>query len=143
MEFKAEDITQSLSDLKESNGQKDRILVKYTKRRSRQLNMPRAIADTVNDMGGTLGAILGTLGAILGTLGAILGILLTAFNNALKRQFTSQEAVTAAIFSNALGTAVESFEVYTTAREGDRTVMDVLIPFTDEFVQTRSFEAAM
>ncbi|KAH7254544.1 DAK2 domain-containing protein [Fusarium solani] len=129
MEFKAEDITQSLSNLKESNGQKDRILVKYTKRRSRQLNMPRAIADTVNDMGGTLGAIL--------------GILLRAFNNALKRQLTSQEAVTAAIFSNALGTAVESFEVYTTAREGDRTVMDVLIPFTDEFVQTRSFEAAM
>ena len=128
-EFKAEDITQLLSDLKESNDQKDRILVKDIKRRIRQLNIPRAITDTVDDMGGTLGAIL--------------GIRLTAFNNALKRQFTSQEAVTTAIFSDALGTAVESLKVYTTARGGDRTVMDVLIPFTDEFVQRRSFEAAM
>ncbi|KAH6990057.1 hypothetical protein EDB80DRAFT_729427 [Ilyonectria destructans] len=47
-----------------------------------------------------------------GTLGAILGILLTAFNNALKRQFTSQGAVTTAIFSDALGTVVESLKVY-------------------------------
>ncbi|KAF5652807.1 dihydroxyacetone kinase [Fusarium sp. NRRL 25303] len=91
-----------------------------------------AITDTVDDMGGTLGAIF--------------GILLTALNNALKRQLADQEGVkdiTAEIYAEALHIAVESLKTCTTAREGDRTVMDVLLPFTDEFVRTTSFEAAV
>ncbi|KAF5247259.1 hypothetical protein FANTH_6516 [Fusarium anthophilum] len=87
-----------------------------------------AITDTVDDMGGTLGAIF--------------GILLTALNNALKRQLADQkvsQAITAEIYAKALRAAVESLKTCTTAREGDRTVMDVLLPFSDEFVRTKSF----
>ncbi|RYC94618.1 Dihydroxyacetone kinase [Fusarium oxysporum f. sp. narcissi] len=91
-----------------------------------------AITDTVDDMGGTLGAIF--------------GILLTALNNALKRQLSGQKvtkAITAEIYAEALHVAVESLKTCTTAREGDRTVMDVLLPFSDEFVKTKSFEAGV
>lgn len=91
-----------------------------------------AITDTVDDMGGTLGAIF--------------GILLTALNNTLKRQLVDQAGVkdiTAGIYAEALRVAVESLKTCTTAREGDRTVMDVLLPFSDEFVRTKSFESAV
>ncbi|KAF5547757.1 dihydroxyacetone kinase [Fusarium mexicanum] len=87
-----------------------------------------AITDTVDDMGGTLGAIF--------------GILLTALNNALKRQLADQkvsQAITAEIYAEALQIAVKSLKTCTTAREGDRTVMDVLLPFSDKFARTRSF----
>ncbi|CZS79585.1 unnamed protein product [Fusarium graminearum] len=90
------------------------------------------ITDTVDDMGGTLGAIL--------------GILLTAFNNALKRQLTGQNVGKEGLsetYASALNTAVESLKTCTTAREGDRTVMDVLIPFTNELVKTKSFGVAV
>ncbi|KAG5803890.1 hypothetical protein H9Q71_011528 [Fusarium xylarioides] len=91
-----------------------------------------AVTDTVDDMGGTLGAIF--------------GILLTALNNALKRQLADQkvsQAITAEIYAKALRVAAESLKTCTTARERDRTVMDVLLPFTDEFVRTKSIEAAV
>ncbi|KAM0543058.1 hypothetical protein ACHAPJ_012507 [Fusarium lateritium] len=91
-----------------------------------------SITDTVDDMGGTLGAIF--------------GIFLTAFNNALKREFADIEVgkvATTETYAKVLKTAVESLKTCTTAREGDRTVMDVFIPFTHEFVETRSFQAAV
>lgn len=91
-----------------------------------------SITDTVDDMGGTLGAIF--------------GILLTAFNNALKPEFIDGrvgKVATAETYAKVLNTAVESLKTCTTAREGDRTVMDVLIPFTAEFVKTTSFKAAV
>ncbi|KAF4432165.1 dihydroxyacetone kinase [Fusarium acutatum] len=88
-----------------------------------------AITDTVDDMGGTLGAIF--------------GILLTALNNALKLQLDQKfsQAITAEIYAEALQAAVESLKSCMTAREGDRTVMDVLLPFSDEFERTKSFGA--
>ncbi|KAG9497505.1 hypothetical protein J7337_010366 [Fusarium musae] len=90
------------------------------------------ITDIVDDMGGTLGAIF--------------GILLTALNNALKRQLVDQKVsqpIPADIYAEALHVAVESLKTCTTAREGDRTVMDVLLPFSDEFVRTKSFGGAV
>ncbi|KAG5751207.1 hypothetical protein H9Q70_006130 [Fusarium xylarioides] len=91
-----------------------------------------AITNTVDNMGGTLSAIF--------------GILLTALNNALKRQVADQkvsQAITAEIYAKALHIAVESLKTCTTAREGDCTVMDVLLPFIDEFVRTKSLKAAV
>ncbi|PTD02178.1 Dihydroxyacetone kinase [Fusarium culmorum] len=92
-----------------------------------------------------LEAITGTVDDMGGTLGAILGILLTAFNTALKRQLKDQvgKEGLSETYASTLNTAVASLKTCTTAREGDRTVMDVLIPFTDELVRTKSFGVAV
>lgn len=70
-----------------------------------------------------------------GTLGAILGILLSAFTSALRESAssTSQAAASASTFAAALAEAVAALKTHTSAREGDRTVMDVLLPFADAF----------
>ncbi|KAM0295979.1 hypothetical protein ACHAPM_010695 [Fusarium culmorum] len=92
-----------------------------------------------------LEAITGTVDDMGGTLGAILGILLTAFNTALKLQLKDQvgKEGLSETYASTLNTAVASLKTCTTAREGDRTVMDVLIPFTDELVRTKSFGVAV
>ncbi|KAM0364153.1 hypothetical protein ACHAPK_010946 [Fusarium culmorum] len=92
-----------------------------------------------------LEAITGTVDDMGGTLGAILGILLTAFNTALKRQLKDQvgKEGLSETYASTLNTAVASLKTCTTAREVDRTVMDVLIPFTDELVRTKSFGVAV
>jgi dihydroxyacetone kinase len=66
-----------------------------------------------------------------GSLGAILSILVTAFTNALAVQTASQDLSMDTIAA-AAATALENLKNYTSAREGDRTVMDVLIPFIRE-----------
>jgi len=48
-----------------------------------------------------------------------------------------------AIFAPSLVQAVESLKNHTGARVGDRTVMDVLIPFTDSLNETRDFGKAV
>ncbi|KAK8124060.1 hypothetical protein PG999_003978, partial [Apiospora kogelbergensis] len=88
-----------------------------------------ATTDAVDNMGGSLGAIL--------------GILLSAFTSALQdgvRQNRSEETAASAsrssssiMYARALARAVETLKKYTGAREGDRTVMDVLIPFAEAF----------
>ncbi|KAF5026968.1 hypothetical protein F66182_998 [Fusarium sp. NRRL 66182] len=89
-----------------------------------------SIAEPVDDMGGTLGAIF--------------GIFLATFTTSLKKEFRERDAPESSkIYARALGTAVESLKVYTTAREGDRTVMDVLIPFTDSFIKGGDIKAAV
>ncbi|KKK18797.1 hypothetical protein AOCH_006781 [Aspergillus ochraceoroseus] len=82
--------------------------------------------DAIDDMGGTLGAIF--------------GILLSALLSELR---DSAQAPTAATFAAALTRAVEALKAHTSAREGDRTVMDVLLPFTETFTQTGDFHAAL
>ncbi|RSL87243.1 hypothetical protein CDV31_016293 [Fusarium ambrosium] len=89
-----------------------------------------SITEAVDDMGGTLGAIF--------------GIFLTAFITALKQEFRESTGIaTPEIYASALGSAVEALKSHTTAREGDRTVMDVLLPFTEKFVESRDLEAAV
>ncbi|KAM5341777.1 hypothetical protein ACJ41O_014808 [Fusarium nematophilum] len=80
-----------------------------------------------------------------GTLGAIFGILLAAFTTALKHEFrqSSDGIFTSRVYAKALGSAVESLKSHTPAREGDRTVMDVLIPFTDAFVKSGDFKGSI
>lgn len=87
--------------------------------------------DAVDDMGGTLGAIL--------------GILLSAFTSALSSSSSAapNPAPTAETFATALSQAVAALKTHTGAREGDRTVMDVLLPFADAFAATRDFYAAV
>lgn len=79
----------------------------------------KALIRAVDDMGGTLGAIF--------------GILLSAFYGSLK---------TSPVYPTALHEGVTSLKTHTSARQGDRTVMDVLIPFSDEFVKA-DFQAAL
>lgn len=78
------------------------------------------IAESVEDMGGSLGAIL--------------SIFLTAFSNSIRSTYSSYpnlELVMADIegVAKAAGPALEKLKLYTGARVGDRTVMDTLIPF--------------
>lgn len=86
--------------------------------------------DAVDDMGGTLGAIL--------------GILLSAFTSALRESAASKSSeATAATFAVALAEATSALKTHTSAREGDRTVMDVLLPFADAFAASKDFRAAV
>ncbi|KAF4778985.1 hypothetical protein HER10_EVM0013458 [Colletotrichum scovillei] len=82
-----------------------------------------------------------------GTLGAILGILLSAFTSSLRSEAQANPASTRSfspmLYASSLASAVESLKSHTPAREGDRTVMDVLIPFSDAFVKSGDFGAAV
>ncbi|KAF7550670.1 hypothetical protein G7Z17_g5558 [Cylindrodendrum hubeiense] len=87
-----------------------------------------AILQAVDDMGGTLGAIL--------------GILLSAFASELQKA-SSRDGLSPSLYSTALAAASESLKNYTAAREGDRTVMDVLLPFADAFSSSNDFSNAV
>jgi dihydroxyacetone kinase len=79
-----------------------------------------------------------------GTLGAILGILLSAFASALRGQSTSSpSSQISEKFAAALEQAVTALKTHTGAREGDRTVMDVLLPFAAEFARSKDFHRAV
>lgn len=90
-------------------------------------------------------AIIDAVDSMGGTLGAILGILLAALATSL-RQRTSQTPSASdliSIFAPALSQAVESLKSHTGARVGDRTVMDVLIPFAETLDGERDFGKAV
>lgn len=87
------------------------------------------VLDAVDDMGGTLGAIL--------------GILLAAFTSALADSAHKSSDASAATFAAALKEASAALKTHTSAREGDRTVMDVLLPFADTFAASKDFHSAV
>ena len=97
--------------------------------------------DTVESSPPALIKLLETIGEnvedVGGSLGAILSILVTAFTNALSDsiQKAGQELNVDTV-SDASSKALENLKNYTSAREGDRTVMDVLIPFIEAFKST-------
>ena len=96
------------------------------------LTLLRSIIDAVDDMGGTLGAIF--------------GILLAAFATSLRANRSkspSQNPDLTSIFAPSLTSAVESLKQHTGARVGDRTVMDVLIPFQETLEKERDFGKAV
>jgi dihydroxyacetone kinase len=75
-----------------------------------------------------------------GSLGAILSILVTAFTNALAANTIKDgKPLDVATVADAAATALENLKNYTSAREGDRTVMDVLIPFIRSFDESKDF----
>lgn len=88
-----------------------------------------AILQAVDDMGGTLGAIL--------------GILLSAFTSELQKASAPRDGLSPVLYSAALAAATESLKHYTAAREGDRTVMDVLLPFAETFARLNDFSGAV
>ncbi|CAG8959801.1 hypothetical protein HYFRA_00001709 [Hymenoscyphus fraxineus] len=88
-----------------------------------------AIIDAVDDMGGTLGAIF--------------GILLAALASTLKAQKAKGDGDFMDIFAPALTDAVDSLKKHTGARVGDRTVMDVLIPFQETLEKQRDLGEAV
>ncbi|KAE9365252.1 dihydroxyacetone kinase [Stipitochalara longipes BDJ] len=90
-----------------------------------------AIINAVDDMGGTLGAIF--------------GILLAAFATSLRSHKSKATSDTGLmdIFAPSLTQAVESLKQHTGARVGDRTVMDVLLPFAGTLEKERDLEKAV
>ncbi|KAH0431413.1 dihydroxyacetone kinase [Colletotrichum camelliae] len=107
----------------------------------------RNLDNGVAKSGSLLSFLESTIGAVDdmgGTLGAILGILLSAYSSSLRTNAAAPGAApSAALYAKSLATAVESLKSHTPAREGDRTVMDVLIPFTDSFAATADFATAV
>ncbi|KAF2646368.1 dihydroxyacetone kinase [Massarina eburnea CBS 473.64] len=79
-----------------------------------------------------------------GSLGAILSILVTAFTNSLSILTTKEsKPLDISTISEAAGLALENLKNYTSAREGDRTVMDVLIPFINSLRETKDLAGAV
>lgn len=94
------------------------------------LALLESIAENVEDVGGSLGAIL--------------SILATAFTNALsKATLASKAPIDISTVSTAAVAALDNLKNYTSAREGDRTVMDVLIPFIGTLAQTKDFAGSV
>ena len=92
--------------------------------------MLHVITNAVDDMGGTLGAIF--------------GILLAAFAVSLRHhQSTAKSDQLINVFAPALTQAVESLKQHTGARVGDRTVMDVLLPFSETLEKERDMGKAV
>lgn len=89
-----------------------------------------AIGENVEDVGGSLGAIL--------------SILLTAFINALSTlTVKSSKPLDISTVAEAAHLALENLKNYTSAREGDRTVMDVLIPFINSLAEGKDLKKAV
>ncbi|KAF2762760.1 dihydroxyacetone kinase [Pseudovirgaria hyperparasitica] len=80
------------------------------------------VGDCVEDMGGSLGAIL--------------SIFLTAFSSQLRQAYRSSSDVSITTVSKTIGPALDVLKQYTSARVGDRTVMDALIPFCETLQQS-------
>ena len=92
------------------------------------LSFLSSITDAVDDMGGTLGAIFGIL----------LSALFTSLRANARNGLPTQQ-----LYAASLAQAVESLKSHTAAREGDRTVMDVLLPFADSFLKSADFGSSV
>jgi dihydroxyacetone kinase len=95
-------------------------------------NVLYSIIDAVDDMGGTLGAIFGIFLAALATS-----------LRTLNQTPNNSNATAPELYAQAVIEAVNSLKKYTGAREGDRTVMDVLLPFAAAFEETKDFKKAV
>ncbi|KAF4547524.1 Dihydroxyacetone kinase-like protein 1 [Elsinoe fawcettii] len=92
-----------------------------------------ALSDAVEDVGGTLGAIL--------------AIYVAGFTSSLRTAFSSSGSADAGLsekdIAKAAAQALENLKGYTMAREGGRTVMDALIPFGAAFSETGDVKRAV
>lgn len=78
-----------------------------------------------------------------GTLGAILYIFLKALINNLVKGLDEGEKGSTKLFATSLDNAIETLKDFTKAREGHRTVMDVLIPFVRSFKDSLDIKSAI
>lgn len=90
-----------------------------------------------------LNSLMGAVDDMGGTLGAIFGILLSAFYSSLKTNSAKGSSDTAMMYAASLAEATAALQTHTPAREGDRTVMDVLIPFAEAFAKSGDLAAAV
>ncbi|KAL1646017.1 hypothetical protein SLS58_003437 [Diplodia intermedia] len=90
-----------------------------------------------------LSSINSSLEDMGGSLGAILSILLTAFAGSLQRAVNAEGKLDVGIIGDAAGEALEALKAYTGARVGDRTVMDALIPWCETLRATREVGTAL
>ncbi|KAM0748967.1 dihydroxyacetone kinase [Meredithblackwellia eburnea MCA 4105] len=83
--------------------------------------------------------------AMGGTLGAIFGIYLAAFLSALRANAELADESTGhkELLSKAAFEALKNLRTHTPAKENDRTVMDVLIPFVSTYHTTKDFDQAV
>lgn len=87
-------------------------------------DLPQTLGEMVHDLEVNMG----------GTSGALYCIFLTALSASL----ASSESV-----AGAMHAALQQLLKYTRAREGDRTMMDCLIPFVDTFAKTGDKQKAL
>lgn len=80
-------------------------------------------------------------GRMGGTLGGILGIWFVSLTAALQKQAKGGK-VDAGAWGKAAVSANEALRQYTPAKKGDRTVVDVLVPFATALAGTSSLESA-
>ena len=103
---------------------------------------------------GRLLRILEGLGACVeevgGTLGAILAIFVASFTSSLRNLIApssssgdDNRAVDIALLSQAAEAALHNLQTYTSARVGGRTVMDTLIPFCTTLSETQDLKHAV
>lgn len=76
-----------------------------------------------------------------GTLGGILGIFFVSLTTALQRNVDKVEGVK--LWGKAITTALGNLQSYTPAKVGDRTVMDVFIPFAEAMNNAGDFDKAV
>jgi len=90
-----------------------------------------------------LDAISESIEEIGGTLGAIISILLASFTSNLRTAYASTPfEVGPGSLSKAASEALKNLMSYTGARVGSRTVMDTIIPFVEELERTKDFKRA-
>lgn len=94
-------------------------------------SLTRVLSILANDMGGTLGAILYIF------VKSLLNHLINNLQSS-KGKVSDKE-----IFAKSLVEAIETLQDFTKAREGHRTVMDVLIPFVKGFKETLDIAQAV
>jgi len=105
----------------------------------------KLLDDGIAKSGSVLTVLHNTINAVDdmgGSLGAIFGILLAAFATALRNQDTKSGDLMS-ILAQSFAQAVEALKQHTGARVGDRTVMDVLIPFADTLEKERDLRKAV
>ncbi|ABN65931.2 dihydroxyacetone kinase isoenzyme I [Scheffersomyces stipitis CBS 6054] len=78
-----------------------------------------------------------------GTLGAILFIFMKAFVNKFEQLVESGIVVDSSTYAEALNHGVSTLCQFTKARQGHRTVMDVLIPFVAAFYASKDISTAV
>jgi len=81
-----------------------------------------------------------------GTLGGIFGIFFAKLLGEVRKGAAavpvSSPSSNLKIFSTALTSAINSLSIYTPAKVGDRTIMDVLIPFVQALAETQDLNKA-
>ncbi|KAK6337642.1 hypothetical protein TWF730_003037 [Orbilia blumenaviensis] len=101
-------------------------------------SLPEAPESSLLSLLSLLGDSIDAMG---GTLGAIFGIFLASLTASIRRQPENTDINQ--LFANSVYEALQGLKSHSGARVGDRTVMDTLIPFCETFKSSTSFPKAV